>query len=112
MEPIADVTFFFDPLCPWTWRAARWLMTVSGARDLEVEWRSFSLELLHEDADEAVPPPLETSTVTLRLVEALAAAGRNADAGRFYAALGRRIHDEHADLDLDVVKAAAAESGV
>ncbi len=109
---IADVTFFFDPLCPWTWRAAWWLTTVADLRALEVEWRSFSLELLHDDDDEAVPPPLELSTRSLRLVEALAADGRHRDAGRFYLALGRRVHEEHADLDLDTIKAAADEAGV
>ena len=109
---IADVTFFFDPLCPWTWRAARWLTTVADLRDLDVEWRSFSLELLHDDEHEAVPPPLEVSTRSLRLVEALAADGRHQDAGRFYLALGRRVHEEHADLDLDTIKAAADEAGV
>jgi hypothetical protein len=85
---------------------------VADARDLDVEWRSFSLELLHHDEDEAVPPPLETSTIALRLVEALTAAGRNRDAGRFYAALGRRVHDEHLDLDLDLVRTSADEARV
>jgi hypothetical protein len=99
-------------MCPWTWRTSRWLTVVADARALDVEWRSFSLELLHEDEDEEVPAPLETSTVALRLVEALAAAGRHRDAGRFYAALGRRLHDEHLDLDLDIVRAAADEAGV
>ncbi len=106
------MTFYFDPMCPWTWRTSRWLTSVADARALDVEWRSFSLELLHEDEDEEVPPPLEMSTVVLRLVEALAVEGRNRDAGRFYGALGHRIHDEHRDLDLDVVGAAADEAGV
>jgi hypothetical protein len=108
---IADVTFYFDPMCPWTWRTSRWLTTVADARGLDVEWRSFSLELLHEDEDESVPAPLETSTVALRLVEALAAAGRHRDAGCYYAALGRRVHDQHLALDLDLVRAAADEAG-
>jgi hypothetical protein len=99
-------------MCPWTWRTSRWLTSVADARALDVEWRSFSLELLHEDEDEEVPAPLETSTVALRLVEALAVEGRNRDAGRFYAALGRRVHDEHCDVDLDIVGAAADEAGV
>jgi 2-hydroxychromene-2-carboxylate isomerase len=109
---MADVTFFFDPLCPWTWRAGRWLALVADARELDVEWRSFSLELLHDDEGEEVPTPLEVSTISLRLVEALSDAGRNRDAGHFYAALGRRVHEAHEDLDLDLVKAAADDAGV
>ncbi len=108
----ADVTFFFDPLCPWTWRAANWLMLVAEARALDVEWRSFSLELLHDDEGESVPPPLELSTVALRLVEALADAGRHRDACRYYAALGHRVHDEHLDLDRDVIDLSAKQAGV
>ncbi len=77
---------------------------------LDVEWQSFSLELLHDDQGESVPPPL--STVALRLVEALADAGRHRDAGRYYAALGQRVHDEHLDLDRDVINVAAKKAGV
>jgi len=77
-----------------------------------VEWRSFSLKVLHVDEDEEVPPPLDASTVALRLVESLAAAGRHRDAGCFYGALGRRIHDEGMEIDLDLIRAAAAEAGV
>jgi protein-disulfide isomerase-like protein with CxxC motif len=32
------VTFYFDPLCPWTWRASRWLTQVAEARGLDIEW--------------------------------------------------------------------------
>jgi hypothetical protein len=107
-----DVTFFFDPLCPWTWRAANWLRLVADDRALAVEWRSFSLELLHDDEGETVPPPLELSTDALRLVEALADAGRHEEAGRYYAALGHRVHDERLALDRDVIEASAKEAGV
>jgi 2-hydroxychromene-2-carboxylate isomerase len=106
------VTFFFDPVCPWTWRASRWLVEVADARSLDVEWRSFSLKVLHVDEDEDVPPPLDASTVALRLVESLAAAGRHRDAGSFYTALGRRIHDDGMDIDLDLIRVAAKEAGV
>ena len=111
-DNVADVTFFFDPVCPWTWRAAEWLRLVADERALDIEWRSFSLELLHDDEGESVPPPLERSTVALRLVEALSAAGRRRDAGRYYEALGHRVHDEHLDLDRHVIVAAAREAGV
>ena len=109
---MADVTFFFDPLCPWTWRAARWLALVAKERELDVEWRAFSLELLHDDEGEDTPAPLEVSTLSLRLVEALSDAGRSRDAGRFYATLGRRVHEAHQELDLDLVKAAADDADV
>ncbi|MFC0003006.1 DsbA family protein [Micromonospora siamensis] len=89
-----DATFFFDPACPWTWRASRWLVAVAEARGLAVEWRAFSLAILNEGN---VPPQfaeaMAASGRALRLVEALRAQGRHDDAGRFYTELGARTHD-------------------
>ncbi len=48
---MADVTFFFDPVCPWTWRASRWLTTVAEARNLDIEWRPLSLLVLNNGQD-------------------------------------------------------------
>src|SRR5947209_8081958 len=36
------VSFYFDPICPWTWISSRWLVEVADARDLTVEWHSMS----------------------------------------------------------------------
>ncbi len=38
-----NVDFWFDPSCPWTWITSRWLVEVSGLRDLSITWHSFSL---------------------------------------------------------------------
>jgi predicted DsbA family dithiol-disulfide isomerase len=43
----ASVTFFFDPLCPWTWVTSRWLVDVADRRGFPLEWRALSLALLH-----------------------------------------------------------------
>lgn len=89
------VRFSFDPLCPWTWRTSRWLVAVSEAADLDVEWRAFSLRLLSAaEPDEPRRSWLAASTACLRVVEALQAAGRNADAGRLYAEVGTRVHEQ------------------
>ncbi|MEU5552248.1 DsbA family protein [Micromonospora sp. NPDC047793] len=89
-----DATFFFDPLCPWTWRTSRWLVAAAEARDLRIEWRAFSLSIL--SGGQAPPEYAEAmaaSSRALRLVEALRAEGRHEDAGRFYTELGTRTHD-------------------
>ncbi|MFJ6199430.1 DsbA family protein [Micromonospora sp. NPDC092111] len=108
-----DATFFFDPACPWTWRASRWLVTVAEARKLTVEWRAFSLGILNEGR---VPPEfaaaMAASGRALRLVEALRAQGRGEDAGRFYTELGARTHDAGNPLSDELVDAAVAAAGV
>ncbi|MFG3704600.1 DsbA family protein [Micromonospora sp. NPDC047670] len=108
-----DATFFFDPACPWTWRASRWLVAVADARTLHVEWRAFSLAILNEGN---VPPQfaeaMATSSRALRLVEALRADGRHDDAARFYAELGARSHDAGNPLSPRIVAAAVEAAGL
>ncbi|MER6593892.1 DsbA family protein, partial [Micromonospora purpureochromogenes] len=108
-----DATFFFDPACPWTWRASRWLVRVAEARGLRVEWRAFSLAILNEGN---VPPQfadaLTASSRALRLVEALRAQGRPEDVARFYAELGARSHDAGNPLAASIVTAAVDAAGL
>ena len=107
------VTFSFDPLCPWTWRTSRWLVLVAPERDLDVEWRSFSLLLLQGDGvPDQYRAPLETARDCLRLVEALQVEGRNADAGRLYAEVGVRVHDEGRTLTRELLVEAAESAGL
>ena len=91
---MADVTFFFEPVCPWTWRASRWLAAVAEARPLDIEWRPFSLLVLNNGPDEEHGDDLIVSHRALRLVEHLHRAGRQADIARFYSALGQLAHEE------------------
>ena len=108
-----DATFFFDPVCPWTWRTSRWLVAVAEARGLDIEWRAFSLSILNGGN---TPPEYADATVAsgraLRLVEALRAAGRHADAGRFYAELGARTHDVGNPPSGKIVESAVEAAGL
>ncbi|WP_218004433.1 DsbA family protein [Microtetraspora niveoalba] len=108
------MTFHFDPVCPWTWRASRWLVNVADARGLTIEWRSFSLAVLNEGKEipEAYREPMAASSRALRLVEALHAKGRDKDAAAFYTELGTRVHKDGAPLTGEVVAEAAEAAGV
>ena len=110
---MADVTFFFEPVCPWTWRASRWLTTVAEARSLDVEWRPFSLLVLNNGPDEEHGDELIVSHRALRVVEHLHRAGRQADIARFYGALGQMAHEEGFAFDDELVAGAvrAADLG-
>src|ERR1035437_7653 len=37
------VAFYFDPSCPWCWVTSRWLLMASNKRDIDIDWRLFSL---------------------------------------------------------------------
>jgi 2-hydroxychromene-2-carboxylate isomerase len=101
---MADVTFFFDPACPWTWRASRWLTLVADARGLVVEWRPMSLLVVNQGE---VPPQyrdaLQTSQRLLRVIEKLRQGGRQADIARLYTAAGELVHDHGVPFDEAVV---------
>ncbi|PZS23127.1 MAG: hypothetical protein DLM54_01850 [Acidimicrobiales bacterium] len=108
----ADVTFFFDPVCPWTWRASRWLAEVAGRRGLQVDWAPLSLYVVNEDhLSDQFRSSLEVSLRALRLVAALRAEGRHADNGRLYAELGGLVHDGGADATESVLHQAAERAG-
>lgn len=40
----ADVEFFFDPMCPWAYRASLWIREVRRQVGIAIRWRFFSLE--------------------------------------------------------------------
>src|SRR5438270_12381338 len=110
---MADVTFFFDPACPWTWRASRWLTLVAEARGLEVEWRPFSLLVLNDgkpDAKHRVA--VEASHRALRLVERLYRAGRQGDIATLYRALGELAHQGGAAFDDELVAQGVRSAGL
>jgi 2-hydroxychromene-2-carboxylate isomerase len=83
---MADLTFFFDPLCPWTWRASQWIHEVQRAQPLDVRWRFFSLAEAHDVRDEGVRAPLRVLALARR-------EGGNDAVARLYQALGAAIHE-------------------
>ena len=108
-----EVTFYFDPACPFTWRTSRWLRTVAPERDLTVRWSPFSLSILNgDDVPEQYRAPMAASSRALRLVAALSADGRHDELGTFYTELGNRTHEAGAVLSDEIVAAAAEAAGI
>jgi predicted DsbA family dithiol-disulfide isomerase len=108
-----DVTFSFDPACPWTWRTSRWLLDVAPKRDITIEWRAFSLLIANGDAvPEDRRSRLETSNRALRLVEALRRLDEPHAIEHFYTELGKRLHEDGRDLDGDVLTEAIDAAGL
>ena len=42
------ITFYFDPMCPFTWRTSRWVKDVAGRTGETVTWKFLSLATLNE----------------------------------------------------------------
>jgi predicted DsbA family dithiol-disulfide isomerase len=108
-----EVTFYFDPACPFTWSTSRWLTAVAPERGLQLRWRAFSLSILNgDDVPEQYKAPLIASSRALRLVESLRADGRDDLIASFYRELGERTHESDNALDDAIVAQAAEAAGV
>jgi 2-hydroxychromene-2-carboxylate isomerase len=94
---MADIEFYWDPICPFAWITSRWIVKVTEQRDLRVDWRFISLRILNEDRDyerEFPPDYLDMHTRGTRMLR-VAAAAREAHGrevmGPLYTAFGESI---------------------
>jgi len=108
-EPVR-VAFYFDPVCPWCWVTARWLMGVREHRPLAIEWRPFSLALKNEGLDqpEAWKVVQAEGHRALRAIESARATSDPEAVERLYIEMARRWHhDGERRFDLVAIFAAA-----
>jgi 2-hydroxychromene-2-carboxylate isomerase len=110
-----EVTFWFDPLCPWAWITSRWMHEVAAVRDVTVDWRLMSLLLLNEGSPGFDPAKAAALTWGFR-AQRVAAATREHhgdDAvGTLYTALGTLLHVEKRERDDETLRAALAGAGL
>jgi 2-hydroxychromene-2-carboxylate isomerase len=109
------VRFHFDPLCPWAWQTSKWIREVEKVREIEVEWRLFSLEIVNGEADENNPyaDVLLKDRDALRTLALVQRVEGNAAAGRLYESLGKRVHESPAEaLEEEVVRAALVDAAL
>ncbi|MEA2509266.1 MAG: hypothetical protein QOG21_1348 [Actinomycetota bacterium] len=109
------VKFHFDPLCPWAWQTSKWIREVEKVREIEVEWRLFSLEIVNGEADETNPyaAALLNDRHALRTLALVQRAEGNDAAGRLYESLGGLVHESPSEsLEEKVIRAALADAGL
>lgn len=68
-----NITFYFDPSCPFSWITSRWLLRVSDQRDISVTWKPFCLaikndELTSQPNEDQHAPAHRDALRTLRLL--------------------------------------------
>jgi len=49
---MADVEFFFDPVCPWAWIMSRWAVKVEDQRGLHIDGTFICLRMVNGDKDD------------------------------------------------------------
>ena len=96
---MADLDFFFDPVCPWAWITSRWVTEVQGLRSYDVQWNFISLRFLNEEKMDYSKMPEgyadvhHSGTRGLRVAARARAEQGNEAVGRVYTALGTSIHN-------------------
>lgn len=48
---MADLEFFWDPVCPWAWLTSRWVVNVMAEQPMDVDWKFICLRIVNEDKD-------------------------------------------------------------
>ena len=95
---MADIEFFFDPVCPWAWITSRWVTEVGRQRELNVEWRYISLRIVndHKNYESDFPAGyIAGHTTGLKLLRVCAAANKAEGPERvaeLYTQFGGDIH--------------------
>jgi hypothetical protein len=84
---------------------------VAEVRDVAVDWRVFSLQLIHEGKEDPLADVHVKGTPALRTLALVRRRFGNEEVGRMYEAIGRRIHDGDEELTPDVVRRSLEEIG-
>ncbi|MFE5668164.1 DsbA family protein [Streptomyces niveus] len=110
------VDFWFDPICPWAWMTSRWMLEVEKVRDVEVSWHVMSLAVLNEPKLDELPERyregMKAAWAPVRVVIAAQQLHGDEVVGKFYTALGTRIHNKAEGNGLETIAAALADVGL
>jgi hypothetical protein len=103
MAPVTTVDLWFDPTCPWTWLASRWLLEVETVRPVKTSFHVMSLSLLGQGNDALGP---------VRVALAVGEQYGQEQLSAFYTAIGTRIHDRQQGPGRDTINGALADVGL
>ena len=94
---MADLQFYFDPVCPWAYITSRWVTEVRAQRGYDVSWKFFSLFMINDErgygeGNKAWRDAHFSGLQALRVASAARAAAGNDAVDAVYTALGKAIH--------------------
>ncbi|MGH8889331.1 MAG: DsbA family protein [Acidothermaceae bacterium] len=114
-DPLAEVDFWFDPLCPWAWITSRWIHEVATVRDVTVRWHVMSLAVLNEnnaDVSDSYRTWLAGAWGPVRVCIAAATAHGDGVLGELYTAIGHRLHELGEPNERSTLEAALGDAGL
>lgn len=96
---MADLDFFFDPVCPWAWITSRWVTEAQQLRTYDVTWRFISLAVINEKlVADWYTPEYRAGHVAglqgLRVADQVRLAEGNDAVARLYTVLGTAFHPD------------------
>ena len=111
---MADLEFFFDPVCPWAWITSRWVTEVKQLRTYEVNWRFICLKMINENrTDDWYTPEYRAGHMAglhgLRVADQVRLEFGNDQVGALYTAMGEFIHGEGRRLEITADPVATLE---
>ncbi|MFM7046707.1 MAG: DsbA family protein [Actinomycetota bacterium] len=94
---MADLQFYFDPVCPWAYITSRWVVEVQQQRNYDVSWKFISLFMINDErgyneGNKAWRDGHFAGLQSLRVASAARAAAGNDAVAAVYTALGKAIH--------------------
>ena len=108
---MADLEFFFDPVCPWAWITSRWVTEVQQQRHYQVRWRFIALAVINEQRTSDWYTPQYRAghmagMMSLRTADAVRLHHDNDGVARLYTVLGSAFHRDkrRAELQADPVE--------
>ena len=95
------VDFYWDPVCPWCWITSRWMIDVGRQKQIQVNWKLFSLKKIN--AGRNIPENFqilhEMGLQALRVAAAVSNAYGNDGLAKLYTVMGTRYHHDDEDID-------------
>lgn len=111
-EQNKEVTFYFDPVCPWAWRASLWIREVAKVRPITLRWQFLSLSAVNAGKD-SLKDTHSMSESGFRLMALARRSGGEEAVDKLYLALGEARHDRKEDISTkETLEAALAEAGL
>jgi hypothetical protein len=94
---MADLQFYFDPVCPWAYITSRWVVEVQQQRNYDVSWKFISLFMINDErgygeGNKAWRDAHFAGLQALRVASAARASAGNDAVAAVYTALGKAIH--------------------